>query len=304
MTVSPDRPLAGTRVVSLALNLPGPLVARRLGSLGAGVTKVEPPDGDPMARYVPSLYAALSAGQDVRTLDLRSGAGRAELDLLLDRADLLLTAQRPGALARLGLSRADLSTRWPRLSQVAILGETGAGAERPGHDLTYQARAGTLPTSGMPTVLLADQAGAERAFGECLLALRVAGASGRGDYREVGLGDVAADLAEPLRHGLTTPGGLLGGGLAAYGIYAAGDGGSVAVAALEPHFAERLHRLLGTDGSAADLAKRFLERSAGDWEAWAGEHDLPITSVHGFEDQRKKMRDLSSDSHAEFTDGQ
>lgn len=303
MTVTAERPLAGTRVVTLAVNLPGPLVARRLAALGARVTKVEPPDGDPMARYVPSLYDALVVGQEVRTVDLRSAPGREELAGLLDDADLLLTSSRPGALARLGLSWPELSDRWPRLSRVAILGETGEGAERPGHDLTYQAHAGTLPESGLPTVLLADQAGAERAFGECLLALRVAEATGQGDHREVGLADVAADLAEPLRHGLTAPGGLLGGGLPAYGIYAAREG-RVAVAALEPHFSQRLHRLLGTDGSAADLARRFRERTAAEWEAWAAEHDLPIAALHGFEDPRKKMRDLSSSSHAQFTDGQ
>lgn len=303
MTVTAERPLDGTRVVSLAVNLPGPLVARRLAALGARVTKVEPPDGDPMARYVPSLYDALVAGQEVRTVDLRSGAGRTELATLLDDADLLLTSSRPGALARLGLAWQDLSARWPRLSQVAILGETGEGAERAGHDLTFQAQAGTLPPSGLPTVLLADQAGAERAFGECLLALRVAERSGRGAYREVGLADVAEELAEPLRHGLTAPGGLLGGGLAAYGVYAAREG-RVAVAALEPHFAERLHRLLGTDGSASDLAARFRERTAAEWQAWAEEHDLPVAALYEHENLRKKMRDLSSNSHGQFTDGQ
>src|SRR5690606_37536297 len=111
----------------------------------------------------------------------------------------------------------------PRLCQVAVVGETGEHAERPGHDLTYQARAGTLSHTGMPTVLVADQAGAERAFGECLLALRVRDATGRGAYREVGLGDVADDFAEPLRHGLTTPG-PLAGGLPTYGIYPAAEG--------------------------------------------------------------------------------
>ena len=34
-------------VVTLGLNLPGPLAAKRLGELGATVIKIEPPTGDP-----------------------------------------------------------------------------------------------------------------------------------------------------------------------------------------------------------------------------------------------------------------
>src|SRR5690606_9096007 len=154
-----------------------------------------------------SLYDALSAGQQVVTADLKDGAGAEVVRGLLAEADLVLTSSRPTALARLGLSWADLHARWPRLCQLAIVGETGAGEEGAGHDLTYQARAGLLPPDGMPRVLLADQVGAERAVAEALLALRVRDATGVGVYREVGLGDVAAELAEPARHGLTGPGG-------------------------------------------------------------------------------------------------
>jgi alpha-methylacyl-CoA racemase len=300
--VTAERPLAGTVVVSLALNLPGPLVARRLAALGAGVTKVEPPAGDPMAAYVPSLYAALSTGQEVLTLDLKQQEGRAGLADLLRGADLLLTASRPAALARLGLAWDRLSSRWPRLCQVAVVGETGERADRPGHDLTYQARAGTLPPAGLPTVLLADQAGAERMFAEALLALRVRDATGAGAYREVGLADVAAELAEPLRHGLTGPGRPLGGALPGYRTYPAAEG-RVAVAALEGHFAQRLNEALGVDGSAGALAAAFAGRTAAQWDSWALEHDLPVAAVADPQEARN-MRDLSSNSHADLTQGQ
>ena len=45
-----------------------------------------------------------------------------------------------------------------------------------------------------------------------------------GASRVVGLYDAMHDLAAPLRHGLTAPGGQLGGGNPAYGIYAAREG--------------------------------------------------------------------------------
>ena len=80
-----------------------------------------------------------------------------------------------------------------------------------------------------------------------------------------------------MRHGLTAPGGHLGGGNAAYRLYAAREG-AVAVAALEPHFRAKLYELLGVpDGS--DLTVAFATKSARDWEQWGLDHDLPIVAV-------------------------
>lgn len=163
-----EPPLEDLRVVSLALNLPGPAAAARLVALGAQVTKVEPPAGDFLAEAAPAYYAELAAGQRVVTIDLKTTAGLAELAGLLDEADLLLTSSRPAALARLGLDWASVHARWPRLCQVAIVGHAGAEADVPGHDLTYQASVGVLLPPVMPTVLVADLAGAERAVADAL----------------------------------------------------------------------------------------------------------------------------------------
>jgi alpha-methylacyl-CoA racemase len=46
-------PLAGIRVLSLALNLPGPAALMRCRQLGAQCLKLEPPAGDPMRLYRP-----------------------------------------------------------------------------------------------------------------------------------------------------------------------------------------------------------------------------------------------------------
>jgi hypothetical protein len=70
-----SRPLDGIRIVTIAINLPGPAAARRLVGLGALVTKVEPPSGDPMAAYHAEWYAAMSASQDVQRIDLKDGRG-------------------------------------------------------------------------------------------------------------------------------------------------------------------------------------------------------------------------------------
>ena len=175
--------LGGVRVVSLAVNLPGPVAASRLASLGARVVKVEPPTGDPLRTIAASWYAELAQGHDVRVLDLKDDDGRAALDDLLATADLLLTSSQPGALARLGLGWSELSARFPRLCQVAIVGHLAPDDDVAGHDLTYQAVAGTLIPPAMPTVLIADLAGAERAVSEGLAALICRDTNGSTSYR-------------------------------------------------------------------------------------------------------------------------
>lgn len=263
--------LAGVRLLTLALNVPGPVAVARLVAEGASAVKVEPPAGDPLHQYSRAWYDALHAGIPVETVDLKAPAGRARLDGLLTASDVLLTSHRPSVLARLGLDVETLGARFPRLRRVDIVGDT-RDPDRPGHDVTYQFDAGLVDVR-LPSTLLADLAGAERTVSAVLLAL----AGPPGTHRMVGLRDTVDDFAEPLRQGLTRDGGLLGGGLAAYGVYRASDG-VVAVAALEPHFRARLYAVLQQPVDAP-LAATVAARSCADWEALAAAHDLPI-SVH------------------------
>jgi crotonobetainyl-CoA:carnitine CoA-transferase CaiB-like acyl-CoA transferase len=86
--------LTGIKVVSLAVNLPGPAAARRFCQLGAQVVKVEPPTGDPMNHYNSSWYDELNAGQEILSLDLKAPVERQFLERNLQDADLLITANR------------------------------------------------------------------------------------------------------------------------------------------------------------------------------------------------------------------
>ena len=268
--------LAGTAVVSLAANLPGPLAARRLADLGAQVTKVEPPGGDQLGDHAPDWYRELVAGMDVRVIDLKDAGGREQLESLLDDAQLLLTASRPSSLARLGLSWDRMHSAFPHLSQVAITGGAGAAAEHPGHDLTYQAEAGLLVPPQLPASLFVDLLGGERATSEGLAALYAARDSGTGCYREVALADAAHALAAPLRYGLTGTGAPLGGGSPTYRVYRTSDG-HVALAAVELQFARRVGELLGPAEGWAEL---LAARPAAYWVQWAAQHDLPLVEVH------------------------
>lgn len=265
------RPLSGVRIVSLAQNVPGPVAVARLVAQGAVATKVEPPTGDPLRAYSARWYRTLHRAVDVRRLDLKTASGQRALEALLGEATLLLTGQRPAALVRLGLGWRAVSTRHPHLRLVRIVGDTSE-PEVPGHDLTYQASAG-LVDAGMPRVLLADLFGAERAIEAALLLLRQPAPA----HATVGLRDALTPVAQAWRLGLTAPPGLLGGGLPAYRVYETRRG-RVAVAALEPHFRERLYTLLARpDG--ADLSTVMRTRTARQWQHWAERHDLPITAV-------------------------
>jgi crotonobetainyl-CoA:carnitine CoA-transferase CaiB-like acyl-CoA transferase len=255
------------RIVSLAQNVPGPVAVARLVAGGATAIKIEPPAGDQLERICKPWYDELHAGVRVERLDLKTPAGRAQLNAFLETADIFLASQRPSALSRLTLDAASLHRDYARLRCVNIVGDTKA-PEEPGHDLTYQAQAGLIDRS-MPLTLIGDMVGAERAYAAIRDAMQEPGAT-----RVVGLFDALHDLAAPLRHGLTATGGWLGGGNPAYAIYPAKEG-AIAVAALEPHFRSRLYEGLGLpDG--ADPREVFLRRTAREWAEWAATRDLPL----------------------------
>jgi crotonobetainyl-CoA:carnitine CoA-transferase CaiB-like acyl-CoA transferase len=273
--------LQGIKVVTLAVNVPGPVAAARLCGLGAEVTKVEPPTGDPLARMSQSWYQALAEGQKVISLDLKDEHGRAELETLLQEGDLLLTSIRPAALARLGLDQAGVSERHPRLCQVAIVGYAAPNDNVAGHDLTYQADAGLISPPQLPRTLLADIATAERAVSTALGLLLARERGGVGGSAQVALSEAMEVFSQPLRHRATTTGDVLGGGLPQYNLYQTRDGW-VALAALEPHFWKRFKSELGVGENAVDvtsLASIFMTRTAVEWEAWAAELDLPLVGV-------------------------
>ena len=272
-------PLSDLQIVSLAVNLPGPVAAARLRDLGAAVVKIEPPDGDPLARGCAPWYQSLHQNVSIVRLDLKEADGRARLDAYLGESDLLLTSSRPAALERLGLGWDALHAQFPRLCHVAIVGHSHPDENKPGHDLTYQASLGLVDPPNLPRALLADLGGAEEAVTSAI-SLLLARERGHGaQTAQVSLAEAAARHALPLQYGLTSNAGLLGGGWPGYNLYQAAQGW-VAVAALEPHFAERLVRELGiASPSYEQLSLAFRKAPADEWETWAKTRDLPVQAV-------------------------
>jgi len=155
-----DSTLKGVRIVSLALNLPGPAALMRLAQMGATCTKINPPPGDPMAHYTPGFYELLHKGMKQIQCDLKEAKGQHALHQLLAKTDVLLTSFRPSALNKLGLSWKTLHKQYPKLSCITVVGAPGPLAEIPGHDLTYQAEVNLVPGMTLPASLFADMGGA------------------------------------------------------------------------------------------------------------------------------------------------
>jgi len=159
-------PLHGVTVVELAHWMAAPAAGGVLSDWGADVIKVEPHGGEPMRRIWGSAganpdapnggFTSANRGKRSLELDVRSPAGRAALDKLLDRADVLLSNLRPSALERLGLSPAQVTERFPRLVYCTLTayGWGGPDQERAGYDLAgFFARAGVahqITTRGTP----------------------------------------------------------------------------------------------------------------------------------------------------------
>jgi crotonobetainyl-CoA:carnitine CoA-transferase CaiB-like acyl-CoA transferase len=289
-------PLHGIRILSLALNLPGPAALMRCRRMGASCTKLEPPSGDPMGHYNAGAYAELHEGVKVLQADLKTAQGQQALQRELERTDILLTSFRPSALEKLGLGWKTLHARHSAVSQVAIVGAPGARAEEPGHDLTYLADNGLVPGLELPATLYADMSGSLMAAEAVLQAAlrkheRYAGSGDphpEGLYLEVALSDAAAYLALPRRWGLTQPSGSVGGAHAGYRLYRFADG-RVAVAALEPHFAARLCAAAGVTGSDMKtmfagetheaIARFFAARTRAQLDQLATGQDLPFHTM-------------------------
>ena len=283
-------PLASTRILSLALNLPGPAALMRCRRMGARCTKFEPPAGDPMRHYNPGAYAELHEGVSVRTVDLKTEAGQSVAHEELARTDVLLTSFRPSALRKLGLDWSQLQARHPLLSQVAIVGGPGDAAEVPGHDLTYLAEHGLVTGTELPATLFADMAGSLMASEAVLQAalLRATDPQAPGRHLEIALSDAAGYVALPRRWGLTLPTGSVGGAHAGYRVYPCKDG-RVAVAALEPHFAAALcaaaglpqadTRAMFAPGTHQAIVSFLASKTRVELDALAVEKDIPLHTL-------------------------
>lgn len=238
--------LTGIRVLDLSLQLPGPYATRLLADMGADVHRIEPPGGDP-ARAFPSLYTEVNVGKMVEEVDLKSDAGLGRvLDLACD-CDVLVEGFRPGVLARLGLGYEAVAQTNPGVIYCSIsgYGQVGERSDKPGHDLTYHADAGTLAQDGpssssVPPLPIADLASGLMAATTISAALVGRATSGEGAHLDVSMADVMASWTFPVALSRAAGEVDLFGSTPHYGVFDTADGHRIALGIVhEQHFWER-----------------------------------------------------------------
>lgn len=139
---TPERPLAGIRVLDITRVLAGPVGTRTLAGYGAEVLRIDPP-----GFLEPGGSAGggdLTLGKRCVYLDMSTPAGRDTFLRLLSEADILVHGLRPGALDGLGLGADVRRAAAPGVIEVTLnaYGWTGPWQGRRGFDTLVQTSAG------------------------------------------------------------------------------------------------------------------------------------------------------------------
>ncbi|SDS08665.1 formyl-CoA transferase [Nocardioides scoriae] len=311
MTLDPQQPLAGLRVVELGNYIAAPTAGRLLADFGAEVVKVERPGtGDELRTWrlyggdTSLLYRTINRGKRSVELDLRTDEGRETVLELLARSDALIENFRPGTLDRWGLGADVLAEVNPELvvARVSAFGQTGPLSGRPGFAAVAEAFGGMRDLVGDPDrpparvgVSIGDSiAGLYAAFGVVMSLLdrerrRATSAevvSPAERHVDVALHEAVFSMMESLvpdwsAYDVTRQrtGGRMEG-IAPSNAYVCRDGASIVVAGNGDSIFVRLMRTIGRDDLAEDPT---VAGNAGRWarrdeldeaiEAWTRQHD-------------------------------
>src|SRR5438874_2221517 len=204
-------PLEGLTVLDLTRVLSGPYCTMLLADMGARVIKIEQPGkgddtrgwGPPFLDHESAYFLSVNRNKESMTLDFKHPEGRAVLDRLLARCDVLVENFRPGTLAKQGLDAQTLLATHPRLVHCSIsgFGQTGPRREEPGYDAVMQAEGGLMSITGSPDgppfrlgVAIADIVSGMFAAQGVLAALFARERTGRGQQVDIGMLDSVAAL--------------------------------------------------------------------------------------------------------------
>ena len=155
--MSTDKLLAGLQVLEIAEGIAGPMGGKVFVDLGASVTRIEKPGGDWLQELAAEgeqneAYRQLNAGKQILTIDLKTDAGRAQLDDLVAKADICILGVRRAKLERLGLAPERLRAITPGLilCHISGWGSTGPMADQAASELAVQVAAGLTRYLGAP----------------------------------------------------------------------------------------------------------------------------------------------------------
>ncbi|MFE9187032.1 CaiB/BaiF CoA transferase family protein [Micromonospora haikouensis] len=194
--------LGGLLIADFGRILAGPYATMLLADLGAEVVKIERPgQGDDTRAWGPpwdragnaTYFMAVNRNKRSVTLDLRTAQGRAAVEGLVARADVVVENFLPGTMDRLGLGYDDVRRANPDVVYCSITG-FGRQSTLPGYDLLVQAVGGLMSVTGPdPTqpikagVAVVDVVTGLHAAIGILAALRHRDRTGQGQRVEVNL---------------------------------------------------------------------------------------------------------------------
>jgi len=148
----------GITVLDFTQGIAGPHASMLLALHGADVIKIEPPEGD-WGRALGQLKGdhcahsvAFNRGKRSIALDLKSADGRAVVDRLAKRADVVMESFRPGVIDRLGYGAEAMKKVNPKVVYCSVsgFGQTGPYSKRPTVDGLIQAFSGMMVMNRMP----------------------------------------------------------------------------------------------------------------------------------------------------------
>ena len=255
----PRGPLGGVRVIEVAGLGAGPFCAMVLADMGADVVRV-----DRASEVGSTIRAILGRGKRSVAVDLKTGTGMELLLRMVERADVLVEAFRPGVAERLGFGPERCLDRNRRLvfARATGWGQDGPLHTSAGHDINYIALSGVLSLIGRaeeppvpPLNLVGDFGGGGMvlAFG-IVCALLEAQRSGLGQVVDGSMVDGSALLSTMYYELLGTGSWIeergrnaLDGGAPYYDSYRTADGQWVAIGAVEGQFFAQLIEKLGLE---------------------------------------------------------
>jgi len=327
-------PLDGITVLDLTRVLSGPYCTMLLADMGARVVKIEQPKkgddtrawGPPFLEGESAYFLSINRNKESVTLDFKHPRGRAVLDGLLAKADVVVENFRPGTLAKLGLDYASLAPAFPRLVYCSVsgFGQTGPRRTQPGYDAVMQGEGGLMSITGAADgppyrlgVAIADiVSGMFAAYGVAM-ALLARERTGRGQEVDVAMLDAVAALLTyqagnffasgnvPARLGNRHP------SIVPYETFEASDGEFVlavgndeqwrkfcGVAGLpeDPRFATNRQRVTGYDALRPFVADRLRTQPRQHWIERLTAAGVPCGSVRNlqelFDDPQLQAREM------------
>jgi crotonobetainyl-CoA:carnitine CoA-transferase CaiB-like acyl-CoA transferase len=220
-------PLAGLTVVEISHQACA-WAGKLFGDLGASTVVVEPPGGSEQRTYGPWLddqpgperslgWWYYNTGKRSVVLDLDDPAQRPGFARLIGTADILIEAEEPGRLARLGIDHRDLAAINPRLIHASITpyGRNCPSRDLPVTDLTVLAAGGPVWSCGyddhsLPPVRgggnQASHIASHWAVQAVLVALFERDATGEGQFIDVSMHAAANVTTEVATYGYLAAG--------------------------------------------------------------------------------------------------